>query len=63
MPLEPADENDRAECENENDLEAEDYVEVHSEDSDTVRDISSEKREDELDINGKVFFFKDKESK
>ena len=34
-------------CENESDLEDEDYMEVHSEDSDTKQHISSE---DELDM-------------
>ena len=43
MLLKSDDENDRVDCENESDLEDEDYVKVHSEDSDTDQDISGEK--------------------
>ena len=51
----------RVKCENnESDLEGEDYVEVHAEDSDTKQDISSK---DELDRSEKCFFGKYKESK
>ena len=42
MLLKSDDENYRVEGENESDLEDEDYVEVHSEDSDNKQDISSE---------------------
>ena len=55
MFLESNEENDRVECENESDLEDEDYVEFRSEDSDTEQDISSEKSEDELDVNESIF--------
>ena len=34
MLLKSEDDNDRVKCENESDLEDEDYMEVHSEDSD-----------------------------
>ena len=61
MFLESNEGNDRVECENESDLEDEDYVEFCSEDSDTEQDISSEKSEDELDVNEEYFFGKDKE--
>ena len=61
MFLESNEGNDRVECENESDLEDEDYVEFRSEDSDTEQDISSEKSEDELDVNEEYFFGKDKE--
>ena len=44
-------ENDRVKCENQSDLEDEDYVEGHSGDLDTKQDISSEESEDELDMN------------
>ena len=51
MLLKPDNENDRVKCENQSDLEDEDYVAVHSEDSDTEQDISSEESKDELDMN------------
>ena len=41
--------------ENKRDLE-DDFVELHSEDSDTEQDISSEESEDELDMNEDWFF-------
>ena len=47
MLLKSEDDNDRVKCENESDLEDKDYMEVHSEDSDTKQHISSE---DELDM-------------
>ena len=40
--------------ENKRDLE-DDFVELHSEDSDTEQDISSEESEDELDMNEEYF--------
>ena len=51
MLLKSNDENDRVKCVNNSDLEDEDYVKIHSEDSDTKQDISSEESEDELDVN------------
>ena len=45
----------RVKCENESDLEDEDYVEGHSGDLDTKQDISSEESEDELDMNEEYF--------
>lgn len=67
MLLEYHDENDRVECENESDLDDADYVEVHSDDSHTEHDISSEGK---LDLNEEFLCFlcggavgKDKESK
>ena len=56
-------ENDRVKCENQSDLEDEDYVAVHSEDSDTEQDISSEECEEKLDMNEECFVRKDKKIK
>ena len=55
MPLESDDGSDGVECENKNDLEDEDQMEVHSEDQDTEQDFSSEDSEDQLDMNEEVF--------
>ena len=60
MLLKSEDDNDRVKCENESDLEDEDFVEVCSEDLDTEQDIPSEESEDELDMNEECFFGEDK---
>ena len=58
MLFESNDENDRVECENESDFEDDDYLGVHSDDTKTEQDTSSEEIVDELDVNKEHFFEK-----
>ena len=47
MLLESDDDNDKVEYEDESDLVDEDYLEVHSEESDIKQDLSGKESEDE----------------